>query len=203
VSVAVEVKVLEDRATLAVQRMEASANPDRLKLRVGPACAQLTRGWLRGLPSNKRNWPTTNFWQRASRATTWAATQEGVTISVNQIGVRQRYHGGTISAVKAKALAIPISPVSYGHVPSDFPGLFLLKTKTGAFLVQSGLGANAKGKLVQVKRAGGNAGRKTASLNFLFALKKSVKQAPNEGVLPPDDAYYVTAHQAIKEAIQT
>lgn len=181
-----------DQATPAIQALQAGVQPDRLAARVGPACAQMTRAYLRGRPKNKRGWPTTNFWQRASRATSWQAVQGGVIIRINQIGVRQRYLGGPISPVRARALTIPILPQAYGKTASDFPGSFLIKTRKGTYIVQYG-GA--------VSKTGRGVNKNNATIEFLFKLSSGVNQRPDPTVLPPDDAYYVTAHQAIKAGL--
>lgn len=193
-SVAIECKI-NDQATPAVRGLAARLQPDRLAARVGPACAQLTRSYLRGLPANKKGWPTTNFWQRASRATTWTATNDGVMISINQIGVRQRYHGGPIKPVNAKFLTIPIAPQAYGKTASDFPGSFIIKTAKGAYLVQYGQTVSKTGKV-------GKAQARNASLEFLFKLSAGVNQKGNPNIIPSDDAYYTVIHQAIKDAVK-
>ena len=157
---------------------------------------------LVSLGTNSRNWPTTNFWARAAKSTSWSSSGNTVLVSVNQIGVRQRYFGGTISPVKAKALAIPISPVSYGHVPRDFQNLFLLVTKKGAYLCQYGEAISEHGNVVKGRKLGGNGGRrKRAALNFLFKLVGSVTQAADASVLPTDEQFLATAGKAIEEAV--
>lgn len=189
-SVAVEVKV-SDAAAPAIQKAIQAMQPGALQKRVGPACAGVTRSWLRGRPSNKRGWPTTNFYQRASKATTWSATEDGVVISINQIGIRQRYHGGPIRPVTAKALTIPISSQAYGKRASDFPGAFMIKTPKGSYIVQYSGGNTPKGRFK----------KQAATLEFLFKLSLGVNQKPDPTVLPADDVYYTTAHQAIKEGL--
>lgn len=191
-SVAIEIKV-NDKATPAVGRLVDRMTPAKLAARVGPAAAQLTRGYLRGLPSNQRGWPTTNFYQRASRATTWTATDGGVTISINQIGFRQRYHGGPIKPVKAKFLTIPIASQAYGKTASDFPGSFIIKTPKGAYIVQYG---------GTVSKTGRGINKNNASLEFLFKLSAGVNQRGNPNIIPSADAYYTVIHQAIKEAVK-
>lgn len=190
-SVAIEI-TRQDGATPGINRLIANLQPERLAQRVGPACAQLTRGYLRSLPANKRGWPTTNFWQGASRATAWTATEGGVTISINQQGFRQRYHGGPIKPVNAKFLTIPISSQAYGKTASDFPGSFIIRTAKGLYIVQYG---------GTVSKTGRGINKNNASLEFLFKLSAGVNQKGNPNVIPSDDAYYVTIHQAIKETL--
>lgn len=191
-SVGYEIKV-NDRATQPLVDMTNALQPAALAARVGPAAAQLTRSYLRRLPANQQGWPTTHFYQRASRATTWTATEGGVVISINQIGFRQRYAGGPIRPVKAKFLTIPISPQAYGKTASDFPGSFIIKTAKGAYIVQYG---------GTVSKTGRGLNKHNATLEFLFKLSAGVNQKANPNILPSDDVYYTVIHQAIKEAIQ-
>jgi hypothetical protein len=198
------INVQKDTATPTMNRLRASLSPRRLAAAIGPACARLTQQHLRGLGTNKRGWPTTNFWARAAKATSWQTTQEGTVVSINQIGVRQRFYGGAIAPVKKSMLAIPISPVSYGHVPADFQNLFVLRTPKGVYLVQGGVtGGGTKAAQGQVKRGmGGNAKhRKNAALNFLFKLSPSVLQGPDPGVLPDVDQFRSVANKAVLAAV--
>lgn len=206
---AFSITVVQDGLTPAIQAKVAALSPQRLNAAVGPACARLMQRHLRANGKNKRGWPTTNFWARAAKATSWQAHAEGVLISIAQIGVRQRFLGGHIAPVNAEALAIPISPVSYGHLPSEFPGLFILRTPKGAYLVQKGvdrteaksIGAKLANELR--KSQGGNYKRRTgASLNFLFKLSKGVDQAADPSVLPTKEEIGETATEAIMEAVK-
>jgi len=99
-------------------------------------------------------------------------TDEGVTISNDGLGIRQKVYGGTIRPKKAKALTIPLIPGAVGVRAKDYEGnLFMLKG---------------------YKKAGGT--------NFLFEayndgiravymLKKSVTQKPWPGALPEDELF--------------
>lgn len=204
----VSIQVVKDTATPAIEKLKAKLTPRRLASAVGPACSRLVQRHFRGLGTNQRGWPSTHFWSRAAKATSWSREPEGVMISVNQIGVRQRWLGGTIKPVNARALTIPVSPVAYGHRASEFPGLFLLKTKKGAFLAQRGVEKartekiSAKLRKALVGSMGGNANqRQRARLNILFKLVGSVDQAPDPDVLPSMAELSATATAAIKEAL--
>jgi len=196
--------VMKDTATPRLNELRESLTPRRLAAAVGPACARLVQQHLRTIGPNKRGWPTTNFWARAAKATSWAQMPDGVKISVNQVGVRQRFFGGAILPVRKQALAIPISPVSYGHVPSDFPGLFLIKTAKGAYLVQhgTGLGGTKKARATLAHGLGGNTkSRSAASLNFLFKLSPGVLQGPDPSVMPDMSLLRAAANKAVIAAV--
>lgn len=191
------------------ERLKKNCTPERLGTGAGQDVAKTWQTALRGLGSNKRGWPTTHFWAGAARSVNWQASATGATVSCNQIGVRQRFHGGRISPVNARALTIPISPISYGHVASDFPGLFLLKTSKGAYLAQKQEGPQKgtketkadKGK--RLRGMGGNASRRiTAGLNLLFKLSGGVNQAPDPRVVP-HDALAAAAVRGAQRALGT
>ena len=203
----VTIQVTRDAATPAIAKMLGKLTPQRLGAAVGPACARLVKQNFRGLGTNKRGWPTTNFWARAARATSWSREPDGVMVSVNQIGVRQRWLGGTISPVRARALTIPMSPVAYGHTAGEFPGSFVLRTKEGkSFIVQKSEereeGMTKKFHQAYLKSQGGNNKARTAGrLEFLFQLVSSVSQASDASVMPSREEFAATARQAIVEAI--
>ena len=199
-SVTVEFKV-KDTGTAALDERMQTLDPARLAPRVGAAVQLLWQRHFLTLGPNKRGWPTTNFWPGAARATSWAPTPDGVRITVNQIGGRQRYYGGTISAVRARALTIPISPDAYGKRASEFTGLFLLKTKRGAYLVRYADQVSSSGSSGK-RRCKGNEGKRArAALQFLFKLQASVTQAADPNVLPEPSVTMGTAKQAVLDAI--
>ena len=184
------VQVVKNTATPALANLAAHLGPYRLGMVLGRAGANLIKRHLETLPANKRGWPTTNFWKDASRSTSSAPDPTGATITINKLGFRQRLVGGMIKPVNAKALAIPIDAVSYGHLPSDFPGLFLVKTKKGAYLAQQ-QGVEGKetkaDKHKRLKGLGGNYKRREEKpLVFLFKLSGGVNQRGNPAVLPSD-----------------
>ena len=209
-SVTVNISIPLDTATPAIAAKVAQCSPRRLADIVSTPLVTFFRVRLRDLGTNKRGWPSTHFWERGSRAVN-SESEEGtsvqvgdgnVTLTVNKIGVRQRWLGGTIKPVNARALTIPISPVSYGHRASEFSGLFLLKTKKGAYLVQPGEQVSEKTGRTGKRRGGGNEkSRKRAALNFLFKLVGSVDQAPNPDVVPSDDEFLEVGMSAIERRL--
>ena len=171
---------IRDNASPALAAQVAKLSPRRLNAAVGPRVSRLFQRNFRSLPANRMGGQSTHFWGRAAAATNWQVSPEGALIVVNQIGVRQRLLGGRIEAVNKENLTIPINPAAVGHVASDFPGLFCMVTKKGAYLV---LGkANFGG------------------LQFMFKLVKSVEQDPNPAVIPSKEAILAEAMQAINEA---
>lgn len=201
------VSILEDHATPALARRLAKLEPINVANMVRQPLETFVRMHLASLPRNKKGWPSTGFWEAASRATIAFAKEDGsVEIQVKKLGVRQRAFGGPIAPVNAKALAIPISPVSYGHLPREFPGLFLLRTKKGAYLVQPGEEISEKtGRTKKTTlRGGSKAGEKRrlqAGLNFLFKLSAGVNQKADPKVMPSDENIRATVHSALEGSL--
>lgn len=201
-SVAIQFDV-RDYATKAIEQKLAAASPARLAAAVRSPLETFWRNRLRSLGPNKRGWPTTRFYERAARSVTSLATADAVVLRADHQGLRQRWKGGPIRPVQKDALAIPISPVSYGRTPAEFPGLFLLRTRKGAYLVQSGETLTATGRLTGVKSAGGaSARRQRASLNFLFKLSPGVNQKGNPAVVPTDDEFAEVALGAVERSLR-
>lgn len=201
-SVAVQYDV-RDYATKAIEVKLAKCSPRWLGAIIGRPLAEFWRNRLASLGTNKRGWPSTKFYERAARSVTHLPSDEGVTLRADHQGLRQRWRGGRITAVNARMLTIPISPVSYGHRASEFPGAFLLRTKKGAFIVQAGESLSEAGRLGKTKNAGGHARRRLrAALNFLFVLKRSVDQAGDDRVVPTNDEFAEVAMARIEEAIK-
>jgi hypothetical protein len=227
------IRIVSDTATPALRELMDQLTPARLAGRVGPKLQRLTMEHLAALGGNVKGYPSTRFYEKFARNVRWLPDERGVAVAIlpavvqgRTVGLGLRVFGGTITPQSVKMLAIPISPVSYGHVPSDFPNLFLLKTIKGAYLCQKGeqisekchvIGsthavgykrvqrlvkqADGSMQLTDVRvavRGGGNVGRRVrADLVFLFKLVASVTQEGNRDVLPSDDEYLATALQAV------
>ena len=207
------ISIVKDTATPAVRSLLRGLTPERLAARLGPPLEKLTKDHLAALGPNKNNWPTTHFYKKYAPNVKWFPRPDGVCIAIppaiihgREAGLGLRVYGGMIAPRRVSMLAIPISPVSYGHVPGDFPGLFLLKTLKGAYLCQK---AEYEGPGIKrqkgVKRGllGGNSGRRLkAEINFLFKLQASVTQAGDRDVLPSDDEYQAAAIKALTEGMK-
>lgn len=185
----------KDRATPEINRVIAGMSPEKVCAAIGPRLRETVRNHIKRLPKNKKGWPSTGFWEDAARGTTWetigivAARAHGVLIRVNKIGFRQRYHGGVIRAVQRQFLTIPISAQAYGKTAADFPGAFLLRTKKGAYLAQYTGGTTAKGKFKKQR----------STLEFLFKLQASVKQAEMPWIIPDATTMTAVSLQAMEE----
>jgi len=197
------IKIISDTATGALSEAMAGFAPARLAGRIGPKLQTLFTDHLRALGPNKQGYPTTHFWEKFARNVRWEAEENGVTVVIppatvqgRQVGLRQAVFGGPIDPQNVRFLTIPISPTSYGHLPKDFPGLFVVRTTDGAFLCQRSDDAAAQkaSRTAGQRGQGGTAGSQPQpELIFLFKLRTSVMQAGNIKVLPSDEDILQTA----------
>lgn len=185
---------IDDYATPALEAKMAKLKKRTLAAKVGDSLEPFWRNRIKSLGRNKRGWPSTGFYEKAARSVTNVPQENGdILLVADHQGLRQRWKGGPIVPVRAMALAIPISPVSYGKHPKQFTGLFLLRTKKGAYLAQRGEQVSEKTgkmKLLERKGAGGNHLRRhRASLHLLFKLSKGVMQSGDERIVPTPEEF--------------
>lgn len=203
---------VKGRATEDLADNVRGMSPQQCAKITGPRLRQTTRDHIKRLPKNKKGWPSTGFWEDAARGTTWEALPDGVRILVNKLGFRQRFHGGVIRAVARDFLTLPIAAQAYGKTVADFPGAFLLRTRKGAYIVQYGQQLKTvtqykihnygdddvsdfrlAGKRRVARFKGG------ASLEFLFKLQASVKQAEMPWIIPDATTLHAVAFAALRQ----
>ena len=192
------------QATEAIAALARKTDPAFLAQTIAEPMREMWVSRLKNLGTNKRGWPSTGFWEAAARDTIAIVQGTQITLRCQKVGVRQRALGGTITPKNAKALTIPISPVSYGRRASEFPGLFLLRTKRGSYLVQQGESVTSSGSVRQGKSLGGNRQRRQrAGLNFLFKLAASVTQEADPRVIPSNEELMEVAMAAATKELAT
>lgn len=121
-----------------------------------------------------KGFPATGFGERAARATKGFASDSGVTLRCDAQGIRQRYYGGEIKPVNARALCFPIATESYGKTPADFG--FIKGQKTSPEVRQK--------------------------LRGLFGFAKSVNQRGNPRVMPTNEEFIEVAHAALERRLK-
>jgi hypothetical protein len=207
------ISIIKDTATPAIRSLLRGLTPERLAARLGPPLVKLTKDHLSALGPNKKNFPTTHFYKKFAPNVKSIPRPDGVCIAIppaiihgRATGLGLRVYGGAILPQRVSKLAIPISPLSYGRVPGDFTGLFVVKTTKGAFLCRKD----------EVKRppftlpVGGGHRLLTAhsspppmtEINFLFQLLGSAFQFGDRDVLPSDADYQATAVKALTEGMK-
>lgn len=103
-------------------------------------------------------------------------------IDIDVPGVTRAYHDMLIRPKFRKYLAIPIHRSSYSKSPKDFGDLIFIKKKNGS-------------RLLAEKAPDG--------LTFLFALRESVFQRRNPGLMPSDKALADNVFARIKAYLAT
>lgn len=175
---------LADRGTPAIRAVLQAVQPKQVNPIVGRAATNLIREHLFDLNKsrpNKLGGRRTNFYASAARGTHFDATENGVVISVVQVGIAQRYFGGIIKPTKAKYLTIPVSPEAHGKRASEFSDLEVVFGKGGRPI---GLA------------------RKGAHEDLLYRLVKYVDQAADPTVLPSNETIAAAANVAVGSYVQ-
>jgi hypothetical protein len=202
-SISVEIK---DNATPAVEALGQELDTTRLNPALGAAVTALFQRHLIRNPSNAQGWPSTNFWAQAARATNYQALPEGVVVSVNKIGVRQRYQGGPIDPVNASFLTIPAQPEAYGKSAREFFDL------VPVFFKKNDGGGRSFGALVVAQQSKLSLGKKrkdgTRKMSLeetggavMFWLVKHVEQQGDKSVIPDDDEIGRTVASTVGSAV--
>lgn len=128
----------------------------------------------------------TNFYQKAAGATVARYDADGVTITVGQLGFRQRVLGGTIRPRKSKYLTIPAHADAHGKRAGEFSDLHPIYNRTGQPIA---LARGLAGSAVSLGANRGNRRRQGASqdaFQILFWLRKSVTQKPDPSLIPSE-----------------
>ena len=176
---------LTDEISPFLTALEGVLTVKQIGANIGEAEVGLFQSHFQNAPANKNGWPTTAFYPRAARATNWQANDLGVVISINQIGIRQRYQGGDIFPTEGhQYLTIPAREEAYGKVAGEFNNLKVAFSRGHAFaLVEADASIIKYGK--KNKKGGApDFSTDTVGGGVVFWLVKSVHQEPDPKVLP-------------------
>jgi len=136
----------------------------------------------------------TGFYEEAMRSVQQPELEsDGVSVSINQVGIAQRLFGGTIKAEPGHFLTIPARTETYGKRAREFDNLRLI-------IFPSGSGALVERDASTITRRGKKSGE-VGGLVY-FWLVRQVTQPPDPTVLPEDsemlDAVFVNAQRFIE-----
>ena len=187
---------ITENAKPAMERLKLKLRNDATNPVIGHAVVKLLKQRFLAKPRNWRGFPTTHFWPRAAAATTFQADGESVRISVNQIGVMQRFLGGSIIPTRAKFLTIPAIAEAYGHRAGDFSGL---KVARGDFEMYHGRRVSLALVAPDWKP---NLDDPADTTGVYFWLVRAVSQQPDPTVLPDENEITWTALAAIKGSLK-
>jgi hypothetical protein len=124
---------IRDTATPYLEAIKTEAQRGGLILIMGRAGANVVRDHLIALNAARHRYGR-GYYRQAAHGTSVQAVPGGAKISINQIGIRQRYFGGTIRPRVAKFLTIPACPEAYGMRAREFNDLdmrLVMNPKTG------------------------------------------------------------------------
>lgn len=175
---------LRDNLSPVVARLRGGIGNDRLGPVIGRAAVNAYRKHFFGLNAarpNRLGGKRTNYYAQAGRGTQYQVVPDGVLVSINQIGIRSQYYGGTIRAKKAKFLTIPVHPAAHGKTAREFdlevvfgPGGRPIALATKGTLRRE-ITQTATGRI-----RSRNVGRRG---EIYFLLKQSITKQPDPSVL--------------------
>jgi len=194
-----------------VRASAASLKPEMVATVGGRAVSEVIQQHFSELENsrpNKLGGKRTNFWQKAKRSTSVTSISGNTaTVSVNHLGIAQRYFGGTIRPRAGKKfLTIPAAPEAYGQTASQVSDL------------QFGFAENRFGNLAPAlikdpnksplklgrKRKDGTRRLSPGELmggKVMFWLTKKVYQRADPSVLPTTQQMEQAAHTRMESYI--
>jgi len=176
----------EDEITPLMARVRTAAGREGMAVEIGRAAQQTTREHLFRL-DRARHKGGRHYYAQAARSTHQRSVTGGVMISINQVGIRQRYYGGTIRP-RGKYLTIPASTRTQGTRAREYNDLefrYVLDPKLGAVrpaLVRKVSTAPALAERVKGSRRVTPA--ETFTGEIMFWLVRKVTQRADPSVLP-------------------
>jgi hypothetical protein len=191
-SIGVQIDI-QDTAGPAVRRVLEGLGPGRLNPVIGRAAQNHVRDHLFRLNTERPNrlgGRRTNFYAAAARGTQFTTVAEGVLVSVNKLGIRQRFQGGEIKPTGGrKFLTIPAIAEAHGRRAGEFNNL--------RFAMPGGKPALVEADATLVKRTKkGFKGTTSVGGKIIFWLRRSVTQQPDPTVLPSPEALGAAVNRA-------
>jgi hypothetical protein len=187
----ITLRLTHDDLTPALGLMAAAAKrPRAIFAAAGRAVTNLFRRHLRELDAtrpNKLGGERQHFWLALSRSVNLGSLSDtGATVVISDPRAAQKHFGGTITAKRAKNLAIPVNAAAYGRSPA------VLEQELGIKLFAW------KGKLM------GQLGGKEQGVTVYYILKPSVTQGPDPegGILPEESEIKTVAIEAGQAALE-
>jgi len=187
---------IRDNMTGYLVRTEEALRGESARRVFGASATLTIQDWLLKLNKERSRSRRSQFYARASEATNYRLTTNGVTVSITQQGIAQRFFGGWIFPVNSDWLTIPARDEAYGRRAREFSNLtFIILAQGGAALISfEPVAKKKKGEL--------RAGTSHDTGTVFFWLKKSVYQNPDPTVLPPDDKITDPALQAVAKYLE-
>jgi hypothetical protein len=189
-----------DGITPSLNRLDGALAPAEVNDSIGTAVKKLFQDHFLQLPPNKAGFPTTNFWPRAARATTYQVLNDGVVIRVDQTGVRQRLLGGAILPGDGKTyLTIPATGAAYGHRAGEFNLKFAIVADDSGFLRPALVAIRSVASQITRTRTGKykHTADDLGEVVFYW-LVRQVNQKPDSKVIPSQQEITTTATSTVE-----
>lgn len=190
-----------------LQKLYARTLPAGLHESIAKAVADKVREHLKMRDSTHPNilgGKRSHFYWHAAESVTSEATSEGAVVTIDHLGLRQRWLGGDIYPVHAKLLAIPARSEAYGLSPREFPGdLTFIKFRSGAMALvkdDTTTTTNEGGGYTILSAARGERRSRKRGIGLVeYWLTDHVYQYPDPEVLPSAQEVTEAATEAVGE----
>jgi len=191
-----------------VRAISRAVAPERIKPVVGRSAVNTIRTHLFGVNASRPNalgGTRTNFYASAARGTSFTVVDDGVVVSISNVGIRQRILGGTIRPRTAKFLTIPATAEAHGKRASEFDDLVVVFGAGGQPIAlahalfrrsRTQLSALPARLRIGTTRTVGQHG------GIVFWLKRSVTQQGDPTVLPYPEQIYSNARSDVAAFVQ-
>lgn len=196
-----------DRASPVLNQLDAGIRGDGARHSAGGSVMRQILDHLTVLDAERPNelgGRRTHFYAKAGKSTSYQITDTGATVSINSVGIAQRYFGGEIRPGPGKKyLTIPARAEAHGRRAGEFNNLQLLFGRNGPYALAEreytsftvrkwGKGENRKSKIQNRQSHGGG---------IFYWLVKSVSQQPDPSVLPELPEMENTAVKAVENYV--
>jgi hypothetical protein len=201
-SIAISIQA-SDGITPVTRRVANAIQPARLNPVIGRSVNNTVREHLFSLNSarpNKLGGRRTNFYTGAARGTQFKVVSDSeIVLSINQVGIAQRYYGGTIKPKSSKFLTIPVHPAAHGKRAREFD----LEVVFG---VNGQPVALATKKVSESRTRQSKSGKITRTNvtrfgEIYYRLVRSVTQAADPNVLPKTEVIGLFAQRDVNAVV--
>jgi hypothetical protein len=208
--------IIRDQASPELTELQSVLEPGKIMKVLGKTAEVNLRQHFedRGREPNKQGWRSNNFWARIRSATALAeVSDDEATVAIADPAINQKVYGGTITAKRARMLALPASAEAYAAgSPREGGGpvltfAFSYDTLRGVWRPALVAKYNYQRKIKKGKRAGeltkANAVKSTEGIGKVwYWLVASVTQEADQKALPDNAVMDQKINDAITELLQ-
>lgn len=154
--------------------------------------------------ANKLGGKRTNFYVQAARSTQMEARFYGADVSINHLGFRLQYQGGTVRPVKGRYLTIPAVPEAHAKLAGEFADLEFAMAPRGGRMVP----ALVEARQTRIKITKGKRGMSVKPLEsstgtkVIYWLVRKATIPPHVDALPTSAELSTAAVAAVESYYQ-